>query len=203
MQITQTRLNVALLAASLFLTVSTGSAGEDDWKASETAAAKATKVAHFAEAERFLSANVALSGNFAPKDPRRPRTLFDLAEVYRAEGKYSEAFPLYARALQIYAGIYGSDATEVADTLEGVAELYKNLNDYAHAESLLIQALDLRKKLLHAGDADIAQSENDLGEVYTATGAFDKAEPLLLTVLASRKEISGPDSAAVAQSLEA
>jgi hypothetical protein len=46
-----------------------------------------------------------------------------------AEGKYSEAFSLYERARQTYTGIYGADATEVADTLEGEAELYKSLND--------------------------------------------------------------------------
>ena len=87
MKCSQSRLKLAVLAGSLFLVVSARSASEDLWKVSETAAAKAAKSAHFAEAERLLSANLNLAGNLGPKDPRRPRTLFDLAEVYRAEGK--------------------------------------------------------------------------------------------------------------------
>ena len=133
------------LPFSFFLAVSTRSNGEGRWKASETAAAKAAKSTHFAEAEKLLSANLGLAETFARKDPRHARTLFDLAEVYRAEGKYSEVFPLYERALQIYTVIYGADATEVADTLEGEVELYKSVNDHAHAEPLLVRALDLRK----------------------------------------------------------
>src|SRR5579863_10055914 len=100
----------------------------DSWKTTETAASNASKSAQFAEAERLLTANLKFAETLAAKDPRRPRTLFDLAEVYRAEGKYNDAFPLYERALQIYTVLYGQEATETADTLEGEAELYKSLN---------------------------------------------------------------------------
>src|SRR5258708_35510741 len=100
------------------------------------------------------------------KEPRLPRTLFDLAEVYRAEGKYSEALPNYERALQIYTGQYGPEATEIADTINGEAELYKSLTDYSRAEPLLLRALAIRQKQSHAGDPDIAQSQNDLDELY-------------------------------------
>jgi hypothetical protein len=65
------------------------SASQDSWKATEEAAARAGKAAHFDEAEKLLSANLKVAEAFPAKDPRRPRTLFDLAEVYRAEGKYS------------------------------------------------------------------------------------------------------------------
>ncbi len=175
---------------------------QDSWKATEEAAARAGKAAHFDEAEKLLSANWRLADTLPAKDPRRPRTAFDLAEIYRAEGKYSQALPVYERALEIYTKLYGDEATEVADTLNGEAELYKSLNDYAHAEPLLLRALSIRQKLLHPGDPDIAQAENDLGEIYTATGAFDKAEPLLTEALASREKHPGGESTDVAQSLE-
>jgi len=61
MKCRQIRLKLAVLACSLFLVVSARSAGEDPWKISETAAAKAAKSAHFAEAERLLSANLNLA----------------------------------------------------------------------------------------------------------------------------------------------
>jgi tetratricopeptide (TPR) repeat protein len=128
--------------------------------------------------------------------------VFDLAQVYRAEGKYSDALLLYERARQIYMQLYGPESTELADTLDGEGELYKSLNDYAQAEELLVKSLAMRRKLLPADSTDVAQSKNDLGEVYTATGAFDKAEPLLMEALAVRKR-AGAETPDVAESLQA
>src|SRR5882724_11852143 len=158
------------------------------WVANEDAAASASKLAHFAEAEKFLLGNEKLAGTFPPKDARLPRTTLDLAQVLRAEGKYSEALPRYERALQLYTELYGAESTELADTLNGEAELYKSLNDYPHAEPLLEKSLAIRQKLLPPDSADAAQSKNDLGELYTATEAYDKAEPLLVDALAVRRK---------------
>ncbi|MEY2411828.1 MAG: hypothetical protein QOD84_434, partial [Acidobacteriaceae bacterium] len=193
-------LHLGIWAALVFIAW-TGCAAQDKWRNTEMAAARASKQAHFSEAEKILVANVSFAETLAPKDARRPRTLFDLAEVYRAEGKYSEALPLYERALQIYGTLYGAEASEIADTMEGEGELYKSLNDYLHAEPLLSRALAMREKLLSPGDDDIAQSDNDLGELYTATGAFEKAEPLLQKALASRKKAFGEGRSETAQSL--
>ncbi len=174
----------------------------ETWKSNQEAAAAASKLAHYAEAERLLIANEKLAESFPPKDARLPRTIFDLAQIYRAEGKYSEALPLYERALEIYGKLYGGESTELADTLDGEAELYTSLDDYAHAEPLLVKSLELRQKFLPPDSPDIAQSKNDLGEVYTATGAFDKAEPLLLDASAIRKK-AGAETPEVAQSMQA
>jgi tetratricopeptide (TPR) repeat protein len=138
----------------------------ETWKANQDAAAKASKLAHFPEAEKFLLANKGLAETFSSTDARLPRTVFDLAQVYRAEGKYSEALPLYERALQIYVQLYGPESKELADTLDGEGELYKSLNDYVHAEGLLVKSLVMRQNLLPADSTDVAQSKNDLGEVY-------------------------------------
>ncbi|HMJ20371.1 MAG TPA: tetratricopeptide repeat protein, partial [Terriglobales bacterium] len=176
------------------------SSTQETWKATEDAAASASKRAQFAAAEKLLVANQRLSETFSAKDARLPLTLFDLAQVYRAEGKYSDALPLYERALEIYTRLYGHESPEFADVLNGEAELYKSLNDYAQAEQLLVRALAIRQRLLPLDSADVAESKNDLGEVYTAIGAFDKAEPLLLEALAIRKK-KDAENADVAQSL--
>jgi len=112
---------LAGLAAGFFLVSSVLSVAADSWQANENAAAKASKAAQFAEAEKLLLANLKFTETLGAKDARRPRTMFDLAEVYRAEGKYDAAFPLYERALQIYTTLYGQEATEIADTLDGEA----------------------------------------------------------------------------------
>jgi len=174
----------------------------ETWKANQDAAAKASRLAHFPEAEKFLLANKGLAETFSSTDARLPRTVFDFAQVYRAEGRYSDALPLYERALQIYVQLYGPESKELADTLDGEGELYKSLNDYVHAEGLLVKSLVMRQNLLPADSTDVAQSKNDLGEVYTATGAFDKAEPLLMEALADRKK-AGAQTPGVAESLQA
>jgi hypothetical protein len=51
----------------------------ETWKANEEGAAAASKLAHFAEAEKLLLANEKLAETFPPKDARLPRTIFDLA----------------------------------------------------------------------------------------------------------------------------
>src|SRR5437660_8595678 len=161
---------LSALSILLFAVVTSGPAKSstlETWQANQQAAAAASKRAHFAEAEKLLVANEKLAETLPPKDARLPRSLFELAQIYRAEGKYSDALPLYERALQIYIRIYGAESTELADTLDGEAELYKSLDDYGHAEPLLVKSLALRQKLLRPEHADIAQSENDLGEVYT------------------------------------
>ena len=46
---------------------------------------------------------------FGPEDHRVARSLNNLAEIYRAQVKYSEAEPLWKRALQIREQTLGSD----------------------------------------------------------------------------------------------
>src|SRR5690349_2545304 len=124
-----------------------GDSSLEAWKKNEDSAAAASKAAHFADAERLLLQNQKLAETFPSKDARLPRTLFDLAQVYRAEGKYAESLPLYQRALQIYTTLYGSQSEELAQTLNAQAELYKSLGDYGHAEPLMITALEMRRKI--------------------------------------------------------
>ncbi len=149
------------LFISLFVTVTSNQlwpSAFETWKANDQAAAAASKVAHFAEAEKLLLTNEKLAETFPQKDARLPRTIFDLAQVYRAEGKHSDALLLYERAMQTYSNLYGPESPE------------------------------LRQTLLAADSGQVGQSKNDLGELYAGTGAFDKAEPLLLEALTIRRK---------------
>jgi tetratricopeptide (TPR) repeat protein len=197
----EVRSNIAALM--LGLAVVNPCVSQDSWKNTEDSAATASRSAKYADAEKLLLSNLNIAHKLGTNDPRLPRTMLDLAEVYRAEGKYSDALANYEQALQTYTKLYGGEATEISDTLNGEAELFKSLNDYAHAEPLLLRALAIRQKHLPPGNRDIAQSQNDLGELYTATNAFDKAGPLLKDALASRQKDPGPESTDFAHSLQA
>src|SRR5437667_12355118 len=106
-------------ALVLLTTCASAASDLEVWVKTEDAAADASRVGHFRAAEALLLSNQKLAETFPPKDARLPRTLFDLAQVYRAEGKYSEALPVYERALQIYTKLYGPESIELADTLDG------------------------------------------------------------------------------------
>ena len=53
----------------------------------------------YTEAEKQFAAALKEAEQFAPKDPRLATGLNSLAEVYRAQGRYAEAEPLYKRSL--------------------------------------------------------------------------------------------------------
>ncbi len=52
--------------------------------------------------------------------------LNDLANLYREQGKYAQAEPLYQRALHIWEQALGPDHPQVAYRLNGLASLYQN-----------------------------------------------------------------------------
>src|SRR5947208_13899785 len=89
-------------AALLYVAFSCASSLET-WQKTEDSALAATKAAHFLDAEKLLLPIQKPCETFPPKDARLPRTLLDLAQLYRAVGKYSEALPVAERALEISA----------------------------------------------------------------------------------------------------
>src|SRR5208337_3280409 len=190
------------VAVSLFLAISAHPAVPDSWQATEAAAVRACKAIHFAEAERLLVANLKLAETLTAKDARRPRTLFDLAEVYRAEGKYNDAFPLYERALQIYTALYGHDATEIADTLDGEGELYTATGAFDKAEPLLLQALACRQKTPGPESAEVAQSFESLGTLYSKNGRTKQAEESFRQAVSIYGKTLGGDHPDYANALE-
>ncbi len=52
-------------------------------------------------------------------------SLNNLAELYRAQGNYAEAEPLYRRSLAILAKVLGPEHPDVATTLENYAALLR------------------------------------------------------------------------------
>ena len=88
----------------LILSVSTTAHRRQDetrWKAQTGAGYQAYQQGRFSEAEHFLAAAVREAEKFGPQDPRLGASLYSLALLYQAQGKYAEAEPLYERALAI------------------------------------------------------------------------------------------------------
>ena len=128
-------------------------------------------------------------------------SLNNLAGLYREQGKYAEAEPLYQRALKIDEKALGPDHPDVAIRLNNLAELYRAQGKYAAAEPLLQRALKIWEKALGPDHPDVAAILNNLAELYRDQGKHAEAEPLFQRALKIDEKALGPDHPDVAHRL--
>jgi tetratricopeptide (TPR) repeat protein len=121
-------------------------------------------------------------------------------ELYNV-GRYSDAEPLYKRALAVREQALGPDHPDVAVSLNNLAELYRAQGHYADAEPLHKRALAIREKALGPDHPGVAVSLNNLALLYQAQGRYADAERLHRRALTIREKALGPNHPDVAQSL--
>ena len=69
-----------------------------------------------------------------------------LAQVYQAQGRFSEAEAVYQQALAHQESSLGSSHPEIANTLEKLAGLYKKLGRASDAEQAELRVRSIRGK---------------------------------------------------------
>ena len=128
-------------------------------------------------------------------------SLNNLAYLYRSQGRYSEAEPLYIQALALKRQLLGEEHPDVATSLNNLAALYRSQGRYSEAEPLYIQALALKRQLLGEEHPDVVSSLNNLAALYDSQGRYSEAEPLYIQALALRRQLLGEEHPSVAASL--
>ncbi|MCF4968057.1 tetratricopeptide repeat protein [Nostoc sp. CMAA1605] len=128
-------------------------------------------------------------------------SLNNLAALYRSQGKYSEAEPLFIQALALSRKLLGEEHPDVALNLNNLALLYSFQGKYSKAEPLHIQALALSRKLLGEEHPDVAFRLNNLAYLYDSQGKYSEAEPLYIQALALRRKLLSEEHPSVATSL--
>ncbi len=73
-------------------------------------------------------------------------SLNNLAELYRTQGKYADAEPLYKRSLAIYEKALGPEHPHVATSLENYAALLRNTERTTEATKMQAHAKAIRAK---------------------------------------------------------
>jgi len=136
-----------------------------------------------------------------PEDERSLIALSGLGGLYRAQGQYAKAEPLYERALAIWEKALGPEHPDVATALNNLAGLYGAQGQYAKAEPLYGRALAIWEKALGPEHPNMAASLNNLAGLYHAQGQYAKAEPLYGRALAIWEKALGPEHPNVAASL--
>ncbi len=109
-----------------------------------------------------------------PDHPTTDTKLNNLAELYRAQGKYAEAEPLYKRALAIRENALGPHHQDVATSLNNLALLYRAQGRHAEAEPLYKRSLAIREKARQQEEARKRETQQKLealsGRYITAGG---------------------------------
>ena len=94
--------------------------------------------------------------------PRRGPDLNNLALVYRAQGKYSEAEGLFKRALAIREKALGASHPTWAKPSLTSRIVYRDQGKYGEAEGLFKRALAITEKAIGANHPDVAWTLNNL-----------------------------------------
>jgi tetratricopeptide (TPR) repeat protein len=115
--------------------------------------------------------------------------------------RYTDAEPLYQRALAIREKALRPEHPRVASVLNNLALLYQGQGQPAKAEPLYERALAIREKALGPEDPEVASSLNSLAHFYQDQGQPAKAEPLYKKALAIRKKVLNSKDPDVAMSL--
>ncbi|MBO1047233.1 MAG: tetratricopeptide repeat protein [Dolichospermum sp. DEX182a] len=151
-------------------------------------------------AEQYFNRAIVLQTQFQQQDALA-NSLNNLALLYRLQGRYNDAEPLYLQSLDIRKRQLGDDHPDVATSLNNLALLYRLQGRYNDAEPLYLQSLDIRKRQLGDDHPDVATSLNNLALLYRLQGRYNDAEPLYLQSLDIRKRQLGDDHPDVATSL--
>ncbi len=124
-----------------------------------------------------------------------------MAEVYKSQGRYSEAEPLCLQALEIRRSQLGHDHPDTATSLNNLAASYRWQGRYSEAEPLYLQALEIKRSQLGHDHPDTATSLNNVAGLYGLQGRYSEAEPLYLQALEIRRSQLGHDHPVTAISL--
>ena len=113
---------------------------------SNAAGVKAYRQGLYAEAERQFKAALSEAERFGEQDRRFATSLNNLAELYRVQGKYVEAEPLYKRSLAIREKALGPEHPNVATSLKNYAVLLRKMDRDAEAKKMEARAKAIRAK---------------------------------------------------------
>jgi tetratricopeptide (TPR) repeat protein len=102
-------------------------AGEKEWQGYIDKGKQAYQGGDYKAAVLSFAAALKEAEAFGPGDPRLATSLNGLAEVYRAQGHYTEAEPLYKRALAIWEKAFGPDHPDTKQVRDNLAALHRKM----------------------------------------------------------------------------
>ena len=177
-------------------------AAEKLWQRYDQSADTALREGELEKAHRSCEQALKSAQQFRPDDPRLAHTLNILANVYRAQGNYGQAEPLFRQALQIRAAALGADDPDVAASEDSLGRLYQAEGRYRQAEPLFKQALATKEKSLGPDSPDLVGSLKSLALLYQQEGRYVEAEAIYERILRILEKALGPQNPELASTLK-
>ena len=94
------------------------------------------------------------------------------ASLYRSQGKYDEAEPLYVDCLEKRRSVLGDRHPDTLTSINDLAGLYKSQGKYDEAEPLYVDSLKKRRSVLGDRHPDTLTSINNLAGLYKSQGYY-------------------------------
>lgn len=136
----------------------------------------------YARADTAWQKALEVASGFLPEDPRRQRTLDDLARLCVATGQIARAENLYTELLDLQQQT-DPYSRSVPATLGRLADVYRTQKEPARAESLYARLLALQEKA-NPRHPDIAFTLGKLADLYAEQGRFLAADSLASRAMA-------------------
>ena len=114
------------------------------------------------------------------------RSLNNLAELYRAQGRYADAEPLYKRVIGDKGKSLGPDHPDVATSLNNLAESVPSPRSLCRCRAVVQAVAGDMRKSLGPDHPDVATSLNNLAVLYRHQGRYADAEPLYKRVVGDK-----------------
>src|SRR5207302_429936 len=212
------RSNASVVLASISLALLLASplgAQQDRWEESISRSFSFQQQGNYAQAVQWAQEALrAAEATFGSEHINVATSLNALAVLYKDQGKYAEAEPLFRRALAIWEkvrgsgesaeaeplyhgalvvrkGAMGAEHLEVANTLDSLALLYRDQRQNVQAEPLFRRALAILEKALGPGHLNVAILLNNLAGVYKDESQYAEAESLYQRAMRIEENVLG------------
>ena len=190
-----------LMLAFALLASSPALAGEAEWKTHMDAGESAYGAGDYRAANARFEAALREAESFGANDPRLADTLNNLGLLYKTQGRYADAEPLYLRSLEIRKKALGPDHPDVGEGLNNLAALYHAQGRFGEAEPIFKHGLAISEKALGPDHPVVGMALNNLAGLYHLQGRYAEAEPLYWRSLRIREKMLGPDHVDVGTAL--
>jgi eukaryotic-like serine/threonine-protein kinase len=133
-------------------------------------------------------------GSGLANDPELQAQMMDvMGTVYYSLGLYSQAEPLFRRALETRSKIFGPEHVTTAQSMNNLANALDEQGKRSEAERLYQHALEIRRRELGPDDPNTLKVSNNLAITLVEQGKFAEAEKLHRQVLGARRRVLGPE----------
>jgi tetratricopeptide (TPR) repeat protein len=129
------------------------------------------KVAQFDNAQQVFDIIL----NHTTDEMEKGEIYYYLGWIKADQGKYTEAFSYYEKALEIYQKTLPANHPNLATSYSNIGFVYYNMENYSKALSYYEKTLEIEQETLPANHPHLATSYNNIGLVYYNMGNYSKA----------------------------